>query len=117
MSDMTLREICNTLGVSRRAVQGYETAGLVSASGRNKYGHLLYDKKAQKRIELIRLYQQFGFTIREIKELIDAPEMVVREALERQILLLKEEQAQTEILIKKAYELLDAINEKDEKKK
>ena len=112
MNDMTLREICNTLGVSRRAVQGYEMAGLVSASGRNKYGHLLYDRKAQKRIELIKLYQQFGFTIREIKELIDAPEKMVKTALEKQILLLKEEQAQTEALIQKAYELLDTINEK-----
>ena len=35
------REICETLGVSRRALQGYEKAGLVTASGRNKYGHLL----------------------------------------------------------------------------
>lgn len=111
---MTLREICNKLGVSRRAVQGYEQAGLVSASGKNKYGHLLYDPKAQKRIELIRLYQQLGFTIREIKELIDAPEATVRKALEGQIILLKEEQERREILIGRAYELLDAMKEKEE---
>ena len=30
---MTLREVCDTLAVSRRAVQGYEKAGLVSAVG------------------------------------------------------------------------------------
>ena len=43
----TLHELCDALGVSRRAVQGYEKAGLVAPSGRNKYGHLLYDEKAQ----------------------------------------------------------------------
>ena len=43
------REICETLGVSRRALQGYETA-----SGRNKYGHLLYDKDAEMRIAQIK---------------------------------------------------------------
>ena len=29
MSDMTLRKVCNAFGVSSRAVQGYEAAGLV----------------------------------------------------------------------------------------
>ena len=29
---MTLREICETLEVSRRAIQGYENAGLVKAT-------------------------------------------------------------------------------------
>lgn len=48
------REICETLGVSRRALQGYEKAGLVTASGRNKYGHLLYDKDAEMRIAQIK---------------------------------------------------------------
>ncbi len=40
---MMLREICREFEISRRTVQGYEKAGLVSASGRNKYGHLQYD--------------------------------------------------------------------------
>ena len=38
MQEMTLREICNIVGVSRRAVQGYEENGLVISSGKNKYG-------------------------------------------------------------------------------
>lgn len=56
---MTLREICETLEVSRRAIQGYENAGLVKATGRNKYGHLLYDDKAKERIA-IRKMQLYG---------------------------------------------------------
>lgn len=35
---MTLREVCNKTGVSRRAIQGYEKVGLVLSSGKNKYG-------------------------------------------------------------------------------
>lgn len=53
MKDMTLREIYKTFGVSRRAVQGYEKAGLVSASSKNERGHLLYDEYSQKRIQQI----------------------------------------------------------------
>ena len=81
---MKLREICETLDISRRALQGYEKAGLVSATGRNKYGHLLYDETAKLRIEKIKFYQQLGFSLKEISSLIDAPNIVVKEALEKQ---------------------------------
>lgn len=33
MNTMTLREVCDSLGVSRRTVQGYEKAGLVKPTG------------------------------------------------------------------------------------
>lgn len=75
---MTLREICETLGVSRRALQGYEKAGLVISSGRNKYGHLLYDKDAEMRIAQIKFYQQLGFSIKEITMIIDAPDTEIK---------------------------------------
>ena len=81
----TLSEVCSVLKVSRRAVQGYENAGLVSASGKNKYGHLLYDEEAQRRIKQIRLLQQLGFRVKEIKDIIDAPAEVAAEAIKRQI--------------------------------
>ena len=41
MTVMTLREVCDSYGVSRRAVQGYEKAGLISASQKNERGYLL----------------------------------------------------------------------------
>jgi DNA-binding transcriptional MerR regulator len=78
---MTLREICETLGVSRRALQGYEKAGLVTASGRNKYGHLLYDKDAEMRIAQIKFYQQLGFSIKEITMIIDAPDTEIKKGI------------------------------------
>ena len=81
----SLSEVCSVLEVSRRAVQGYENAGLVSASGKNKYGHLLYDEEAQRRIKQIRLLQQLGFRVKEIKDIIDAPAEVAAEAIKRQI--------------------------------
>jgi len=110
MSDTkTLHEVCNALGVSRRAVQGYEEIGLVTASGRNKYGYLLYDEEAQKRIEQIKLYQQLGFKRKEIKEFIDAPSQVIKSMLEKQVLHLKDEHVRLDVAIKKAYELIEIL--------
>ncbi|MCI9143220.1 MAG: MerR family transcriptional regulator [Lachnospiraceae bacterium] len=105
----TLREVCEMYRVTRRAIQGYEKAGLVLPSGKNKYGYLLYDEEAQRRIEQIKLYQQLGFSIREISELITAPKEKVREALEKQILCLEEEKKRKEELIRKAYEILKKL--------
>lgn len=112
-SSKTLHELCDALKVTRRVIQGYEKAGLVSATDRNKYGYLLYDENAQKRIVQVRLYQQLGFTIKEIKELIDAPNEIVKTALEKQISHLKEERKNIEVLIQKAYGLIKEIEEKE----
>ena len=108
-NNKTLREIYDTLGITRRVIQGYGETGLVSASGKNKYGHLLYDENAQKRIVQIRLYQQLGFQRKEIKGLLDAPAEVIKAALEERILHLKQKQDEIQELLEKAYELLDNI--------
>ena len=99
----TLSEVCSVLEVSRRAVQGYENAGLVKATERNKYGHLLYDEEAQRRIKKIRLLQQLGF---KIKEIMDAPDEVVTEAIRTQICRCKMELAQKKEIIHRAEALI-----------
>lgn len=107
--DMTLREIDAAFGVSRRAVQGYEKAGLISASGKNQYGYLLYDETSQDRIRRIKLFQQMGFTIKEIKDIIDSPDDILKAALEQRAEKLKGQKNNTEILIRKIYELIKSI--------
>ena len=93
MSEMTLREVCQCIGVSRRAVQGYEEAKLVSATGRTERGYLLYNESATERIKDIKLYQDMGFTIKEIIAIIDAPSEVKKAAL-----LLRKEELNNKIL-------------------
>lgn len=109
MSNMTLREVCDTVIVSRRAIQGYEKAGLVSASGRNERGYLLYDANSQERIRQIKLFQQLGFSIKEIKEIIDAPNHTIKATLEEQVEKLKEKSGDIDIVIGKAYELIEKL--------
>lgn len=91
-------------------IQGYEKAGLVSASGKNKYGHLLYDQAAEERIRNIRFYQQIGFPVREISGIIDASIPVKRKALKNRIKALKREQDELKRLIEKALKLLDSLS-------
>ena len=97
--DMTLKEIQKNLGVSRRAVQGYEKAGLVAPTGRNRFGHLLYDEEACERIRRIKWYQNLGFTVKEIGEMIDAPENSIKPLLEQQLKIMLRKQKEFEELI------------------
>ena len=106
----TLHEVCDAIGVTRRAVQGYEKRGLVVPSGKNKYGYLLYDYRAQQRIALIKRYQRLGFKLKDIEELIDAPVYVVSEALKRQIIRLKEDSKEREEIINMAQKWIDDMN-------
>lgn len=106
---MMLREICSEFEISRRTVQGYEKAGLVSASGRNKYGHLLYDENAIQRIAKIKFYQQLGFSLKEITEIIDAPDVVLKSRLEKQVETLNKEKEEMQELIEKAEQMIKAL--------
>lgn len=109
MKEMTLREVCEAYGVSRRAVQGYEKAKLLTASGKNKYGHLLYDDVMQERIRRIRLFQQMGFTIREIQGIIDAPAENLKSALGKQVKKLEKERDDMTELIQEMYRLIKTL--------
>ena len=66
---MTLKEVCKETGVTRKIVQTYENYGLVKATTKNKYGYLLYDDAAVKKIKKIRLYQRFGYRLSEIAKI------------------------------------------------
>lgn len=109
MKDKTLHEVCEAFGVTRRAVQGYENAGLVSASGRNERGHLLYNEECQRRIQQIKFYRDMGFKVKEIKELLNASDSDLKEALEKQVRRLADEKEQKEILIEQVHVLIKNI--------
>lgn len=104
--EKTLREICDNVKVTRRAVQGYEKAGLVTPSGHNKRGYLLYDEIAQTRIEQIKMYQDMGFTVNEIKNIIDGPKEELKQALRLKVVKLQEQKAHIDKVIIQAQELI-----------
>lgn len=110
MANLTLQEVCKFTGVSRRAIQGYEKAGLVSATERNERGHLLYSIESQERIKLIKLFQQIGFSIKDIQKLIDAPKPVLKDTLEKRIEELKGRKEEIDVLIEKVYQFIGKLS-------
>lgn len=103
---MTLKEVCKETGVTRKIVQTYENYGLVKATTKNKYGYLLYDDAAVKKIKKIRLYQRFGYRLSEIAKLeymtVDEQVMILKEKINN----MYDNQSETAELIEMAEQLL-----------
>ena len=106
MQEMTLREVCIMVGVTRRAVQCYEQEGLVRATGKNKYGYLLYDEMAVQRIKDIKMYQDFGFKLKDIKVLFGAPKEEYVELMTERLIATQKQLVEIETSIAKMKELI-----------
>lgn len=106
---MTLKEVCKETGVTRKIVQTYENYGLVKATTKNKYGYLLYDDAAVKKIKKIRLYQRFGYRLSEIAKLeymtVDEQVMFLKEKINN----MYDNQSETAELIEMAEQLLENL--------
>lgn len=105
MNLITLKELCIQENITRRTIQGYETAGLIQPSSKTKRGYLLYDLKAQERVRKIHMYQKFGFSIQEIQYLMDVSEEILKKnlLLKQNELVEKEKDLEQTILVIKKY--------------
>lgn len=112
--DLTLRELCQTLNISRRTVQGYEAQGLVAPSGRTNMGYLLYDSSAQQRVRRIRRYQTYGFQIKQIALLLNASDEVLRLELEKKLSELRSQSRCMEETISELESEIDQYKKKEE---
>lgn len=101
MEKKTLREVCELVGITRRTVQGYEKVGLVAPVGKNKYGYLLYDEVAVEKIQLIKQYQDFGFSVKQIKILLEATDEVYMKMMVERVKDMRMKLHQLETNIKK----------------
>ncbi len=90
---MIINEVSKLSGVSIRTLQYYDAIGLLKPSKYTESGYRLYDNIALERLQQILLFRELEFSLKEIKEIIDAPNFDRAKALEQQIelLLLKKE--------------------------
>ena len=109
MKELTLRELCEMYNVSRRAVQGYEKHGLVSATGRTNKGYLLYDESAQQTVARIKRFQDYGFSVKEIGTFISSTAHIQKELLVEKLTELKVKKINTEKCINEVEKILEKM--------
>lgn len=80
-------------GVSVRALHHYHEIGLLSASARTEAGYRLYSAADVARLQRIKSLRDLGFSLEEIRGLLDRPDLSPRRVVELHIQRLKERMA------------------------
>ena len=86
---MTIGQIAAAIGVPATTLRFYEREGLLSPTDRSRAGYRLYDDGAVQRLEFIRAAQGVGFTLDDIRALLelngDSPCKKVQSLIERRL--------------------------------
>ena len=94
----TVKEVSELTGTSVRTLQYYDRIGLLPVI-RTQAGYRLYDDAALERLQQILLFRELAFPLREIREILYAPDFDRSRALRQQIELLELKKAYLENLI------------------
>ena len=71
MTKMLIGTVSTETGVSIETIRYYEKIGLLPAPRRSDCGYRIYDENHLKRLSFIRRSRELGFTIEEIKALLN----------------------------------------------
>jgi len=96
---MTVNEVSKLTGVSIRALQYYDKIGLLKPAGHTESGYRLYDDTALETMQQILLFRELEFPLKEIRQILSAPDFDRNKALEQQITLLTMKKEHLENLI------------------
>ena len=96
---MTVHEVSKLTGVSIRALQYYDSIGLLRPAQYTEAGYRLYDDAAMETLQQILLFRELAFPLKEIRRIIQSPGFDRNRALEQQIELLRLRKEHLEHLI------------------
>lgn len=96
---MTVNEVSKLSGVSIRSLHHYDRIGLLPATEVTAAGYRLYDDKALERLQMVLLFKELQFPLKEIATILDNPNFDRSSALEQQIHLLELRKEHLENLI------------------
>lgn len=85
----TVNDVSKRTGVSVRTLHHYDRIGLLKPSELTEAGYRLYDDTALRRLHNILMFREIGFSLKEIKDILDAPDFDSDKALTQQIKLLE----------------------------
>lgn len=101
----TVNEISKLTGVSVRTLHHYDAIGLLKPTKLTPAGYRLYDDTALSRLQIILMFRELQFPLKEIKAILDSPTFDLKEALAQQIKLLELQLKHTKELISFALEI------------
>ena len=80
----TVKEISQITGISVRTLHYYDEIGLLKPTAKTEAGYRLYDDKALETLRQILFFREFDIPLKEIRSLLDAPDLDERQILKMQ---------------------------------
>ncbi len=94
----SVKEIAKQTGVSVRTLHHYDAIGLLKPTFVAESGYRYYDEAALERLYLILLFRELEFPLKEIGQILDAPDYDRNRVLEQQIKLLEKKRERLEYM-------------------
>ena len=116
----SIGQLAKTLGVSPHTLRYYEKIRLLPPVSKTSSGRRLYDDKAEERIRFIKRAQRVGFSLDEIKQLInldqspDYPKPDVRAMVSEKVEEVELQMIELKALRTQLKELLNACEKSNE---
>ena len=86
----TVKEVSKLTGVSVRTRHHYDTIDLLKPTKVTDAGYRLYDDAALEKLYMILVFRELGFSLKEIANILHAPDYDRNRVLEKQIKLMQE---------------------------
>ncbi len=102
----TVKEVSKISGVSVRTLHHYDEIGLFKPTEVTSAGYRLYDDKALCKLQMILMFRELRFPLKEIKRIVESQNFNRREAILEQIKLLELQRKHLDELIYFAHEIL-----------
>ena len=108
----TVNEVHKLTGVSIRTLRYYDRIGLLPPAAVSDAGYRLYDDAALERLQLILLYRELQFPLKEIKRILASPDCDRTRILAQQVelLTLKKEHLENLITFARGIQMLGVRN-------
>ena len=102
-----VRDVSIISGLSRRTLQYYDEIGLLKPAAIKPSGYRLYDEQSLERLWRILFYKELGFSLEEIKKILDTDPAIENKLMEKHRQLLIEKQAMLTKIINSAGRIVE----------
>ena len=104
----TVKEVSKLTGISVRTLHHYDTIGLLKPTQVTEAGYRLYDDAALEKLYMILVFKELGLSLKEISDILHAPDYNRNRCLEKQIKLMQDrvEKLQNRITLAKGMLIL-----------
>ncbi len=105
----TVKAVAELAGISIRALHHYDEIGVLRPASNSASGYRLYTNADLEKLQQVLFFRELGFSLQEIKAIVNSPGFDRKQALLSHRRLLQEKQRRLEKLIRSVDETIDSM--------